>query len=160
MNVYKPNENLNNLDVIVYVHGGALASNYGGLYRPSYLLDENVVFVTFNYRLGPLGISVNGTFVAHTIFTMIILGFLSLEDEILPGNNGLKDQNLALKWIKQNIRNFGGNPNSITIVGMSAGGVSVHFHTLLPQSKGKNYDLNKFSSSTLIKIFLQVFSTK
>lgn len=66
----------------------------------------------------------------------MIAGFLSFEDEILPGNNGMKDQALALRWVKNNIHNFGGNSNSITIAGMSAGGASVNFHTLSPLSKG------------------------
>ncbi|KAF2898943.1 hypothetical protein ILUMI_07227 [Ignelater luminosus] len=63
------------------------------------------------------------------------LGFLSYGDEILPGNNGLKDQNLAIRWIKENIIYFGGNPNSITLFGQSAGAVSAHFHMLSPLSK-------------------------
>lgn len=65
-----------------------------------------------------------------------ILGFLSTGDEIVPGNNGLKDQNFALKWTKKNIINFGGDPNKITIFGQSAGGASVHFHVVSPLSEG------------------------
>lgn len=56
---------------------------------------------------------------------------------MLPGNNGIRDQQLALKWIKDNIKYFNGNPDSVTITGMSAGGASVHLHTLSPLSKGK-----------------------
>lgn len=63
------------------------------------------------------------------------IGFLSTESDLVPGNNGIKDQILALEWIKSNIQNFGGNPNSITISGMSAGGASVHLHYLIPKSK-------------------------
>lgn len=66
----------------------------------------------------------------------LVLGFLSLEDPELPGNNGLKDQSLALRWVKDNIAQFGGDPDAVTIVGNSAGGASVHYHTLSPLSKG------------------------
>lgn len=64
------------------------------------------------------------------------LGFFSTGDSVVPGNNGLKDQVLALKWVKRNIKYFGGDPESITISGMSAGGASVHYHMLSPLSKG------------------------
>lgn len=66
----------------------------------------------------------------------VFLGFLSTQDEVVPGNNGLKDQNIALKWVQQNIRSFGGNPNSVTLDGFSAGGASVQYHFLSPMSKG------------------------
>ncbi|CAH1163424.1 unnamed protein product [Phaedon cochleariae] len=64
--------------------------------------------------------------------------FLSLEDQSLgvPGNAGLKDQTLALKWIQKNIHNFGGDANNVTIFGESAGSASVHYLTLSPQTKG------------------------
>jgi len=54
----------------------------------------------------------------------------------VSGNNGLKDQVHALKWVKRNIKYFGGDPENITISGMSAGGASVHFHMLSPLSRG------------------------
>ncbi|KAJ8933687.1 hypothetical protein NQ318_008405 [Aromia moschata] len=118
VNVYTPDLSpQKKFDVLIFIHGGAFMFNYGGMYGPELILDRDVVYVTLNYRLGPLG-------------------FLSTEDDVVPGNNGLKDQILALKWIKENIEYFGGNPNSITIFGMSAGGSSVHFHLLLPASKG------------------------
>lgn len=118
LNIYRPNDqSLNNMDVIFYIHGGAFMFNNGGSNQPIYLLDKDVVLISINYRLGPLG-------------------FLSLEDKVLPGNNGLKDQALALKWVKANIHYFGGNPNSITITGMSAGSASVHLHTLSPSTTG------------------------
>lgn len=65
-----------------------------------------------------------------------VAGFLSTNDEHSPGNFGMKDQTLALKWVKSNIRAFGGDENSITIFGVSAGGSSVHMHMMSPLSQG------------------------
>jgi len=61
---------------------------------------------------------------------------LNLDHEVASGNQGLKDQVAALKWIKENIEVFGGNPNNITIFGVSAGSTSTHFLMLSPLSKG------------------------
>jgi carboxylesterase type B len=63
-------------------------------------------------------------------------GFLSLSEVGVPGNNGLKDQVMALRWVQNNIAQFGGDPNRVTIFGESSGGASVHFHLLSPMSKG------------------------
>lgn len=63
-------------------------------------------------------------------------GFLNLDDEVASGNQGLKDQVAALKWVQENISNFGGNAKNVTICGISAGGVSVHCLTLSPMAKG------------------------
>jgi hypothetical protein len=67
------------------------------------------------------------------------LGFFSTGDSVVPGNNGLKDQVQALKWVKRNIKRFGGDSESVTLSGMSAGGASVNYHMLSPLSKGKKY---------------------
>lgn len=66
----------------------------------------------------------------------ILLGFLSTEDKTLPGNLGLKDQVLALKWVSNNIEYFGGDPRKIILVGFSAGSSSIQYHYLMPQSRG------------------------
>ncbi|XP_044745324.1 uncharacterized protein LOC123307172 [Coccinella septempunctata] len=107
--------------VMVWIHGGAFiqGSNRTELYGPDYLMREDVIQVSINYRLG-------------------VFGFLSLEDESLgiPGNAGLKDQVQALKWVRDNIKNFGGDPNNVTIYGESAGAASVHYLLLSPTTKG------------------------
>lgn len=66
----------------------------------------------------------------------IYAGFLSTQDDIVAGNMGLKDQVLALRWVKDNINKFGGDPGNVTIFGESAGAMSVHFHMISPVSKG------------------------
>uniref|UniRef100_T1GMR6 Carboxylic ester hydrolase n=1 Tax=Megaselia scalaris TaxID=36166 RepID=T1GMR6_MEGSC len=87
------------------------------MYGPSYILEKDVILVAGNYRLGSLG-------------------FLSSETLDCPGNFGLKDQVEILKWVKQHISSFGGNPNSVTIFGESAGGASVGYHLQSLRSKG------------------------
>ena len=62
---------------------------------------------------------------------------MSTGEKDAPGNNGLKDQVQALKWVKQNIESFGGDPNSVTIMGYSAGAISVVLHMVSPMSVGK-----------------------
>ncbi|XP_067007344.2 juvenile hormone esterase [Anabrus simplex] len=105
--------------VMVWIHGGAFIAGSGStlMYGPDYLVEEDVVVVTINYRLG-------------------VLGFLSLYDPEVPGNMGLKDQVEALKWVQKNIAQFGGDPNSVTIFGESAGAASVHLLTLSPMTQG------------------------
>jgi len=70
-----------------------------------------------------------------------------LENEEVPGNAGLKDQVMALRWVQQNIKQFGGDPGNVTIFGQSSGGVSVQYHMLSPMSKG---------GSNLIHISIEV----
>ncbi|CAG7719445.1 unnamed protein product [Allacma fusca] len=106
-----------NLPVLVGIHQGGFFFGSTNLLGPAYLMDENVVLVTMNYRLGALG-------------------FLSTGDAVSPGNNGLKDQVLALQWVQENIHHFGGDPNRITIFGESSGASAVQYHMLSPLSRG------------------------
>ena len=87
------------------------------LYGPQVLLDREVILVGVNYRLGALG-------------------FLSLETEEAPGNLGLHDQFLALSWVRDNIAQFGGDPDNVTLMGESAGAMSATCHMMSPMSKG------------------------
>ena len=126
LNIYSetlPQEsrNLDLKPVFFWIHGGAFAIGAGSMFgqQPDLLLESGMVVVTINYRLGALG-------------------FLAIEGSDISGNQGLKDQLLALRWVKENIANFGGDPNRITIAGESAGAVSVHAHILSPQAKDED----------------------
>lgn len=68
---------------------------------------------------------------------MVFLGFLTTEDGAIPGNLGLKDQQLALKWVNKNIHVFGGNSSKVTIVGARAGAASASFHLLNEENQGE-----------------------
>lgn len=127
LNVWKPATACSKLmgcgekrPVVVYIHGGAFQWGDSSLYfydASNFVAMTDVVFVTFNYRVS-------------------VLGFLSLENPKLPGNMGLWDQNLVLKWVQRNIANFGGDPDQITLSGQSAGGISAGMHALSPHSRG------------------------
>nr|QIK02109.1 carboxylesterase 9 [Holotrichia parallela] len=124
LNVYttkvpKGNQDKEKRPVMVFLHHGDFYSNSGRStdIGPQYLLDQEIVLVVPNYRLGTLG-------------------FLSTGDKEAPGNYGLKDQVQALKWVKDNIAAFGGNPDAVTIAGYCSGGASVSLHLVSPLSKG------------------------
>ncbi|KAK4880591.1 hypothetical protein RN001_008737 [Aquatica leii] len=116
LNVYTPqiklSDNQDLLPVMFFIHGGGLTCGDATTYTPDILIDYDVILVTINYRLGALGFLV------------------TLKDGVISGNNGLKDQNLALKWVKNNIVHFGGNPDNIVVFGHSAGALSAHYHML------------------------------
>ena len=78
--------------------------------------EENVIIASMQYRVGSLG-------------------FMYMGHPDAPGNAGLFDQLLALKWIHENIHHFGGNPNRVTLFGESAGAASVTMHLLSPLSQ-------------------------
>ena len=106
------------LPVMVYVHGGGFYSGTGNSGGPKYFMDtEEIVLVTLNYRLGALG-------------------WMSMEDDVIPGNMGLKDQAVAFKWVRDNIGDFGGDATLVTIFGESAGGMCIMNHLISPWSKG------------------------
>ncbi|RWS25486.1 acetylcholinesterase-like protein [Leptotrombidium deliense] len=107
------------MPIMIWVHGG-------GFTEGSVNIDENigevlalygdVVVVTFNYRVGALG-------------------FLDLGIAESPGNQGLYDQSTAFRWVKDNAHSFGGDPNSITLFGVSSGAIAIGLHMVSPESK-------------------------
>ena len=122
LNIYVPAEALNKgkqMPVMVWIHGGALihGSNRFDEQGPQDYMDREVIIVTINYRLGPFG-------------------FLSLGNDEVFSNAGFYDQNLALQWVNQNIEAFGGDQNSVTLFGESAGALSVNVQFLSPMSQG------------------------
>lgn len=123
LNVWTPGKcccgPLEKLPVIVWIYGGGFYSGSSemDIYDGGILASHNkAVIVSMNYRLG-------------------IFGFLKSGTKEAPGNVGLLDQNLALKWVKKNVEYFGGDPNKITIMGESAGSWSVSLHMVSPMSR-------------------------
>lgn len=121
LNVYAPHRGNSSevgisYPVMVYIHGGGYEVGTPVISPGDVIPLWGVVLVTIQYRLGPFG-------------------FVTTGDPVAPGNYGMLDQIAALKWIQENIKDFGGNPSSVTIFGESAGGSSVGLHVLSPLSK-------------------------
>ncbi|PVM83428.1 carboxylesterase/lipase family protein [Caulobacter endophyticus] len=127
LNVWRPDgvKAGKRLPVMVWIHGGAFVN--GGSSSPETFGDamarRGVVFVTFNYRLGRLG------FFGHPGLTAEASGEAT-------GNYGLMDQMAALAWVRRNIAAFGGDPRNVTVVGGSAGGISINLLLGAPRAKG------------------------
>ena len=106
--------------VMVWIYGGGFTTGGSSMaiYDGAWLAAaEDVVVVSFNYRMG-------------------VLGFLAGTHD-LEGNYGIKDQQLALQWVRDNIGDFGGDPDQVTLFGQSAGAMSVGLHSLsIPSSNG------------------------
>ncbi|KAH8239924.1 hypothetical protein KR032_009400 [Drosophila birchii] len=113
VSIYKPKSNSRKLfPVLVLLPGGGFMFGGASSNGHEYIMRAGtLMLVKINYRVGPLG-------------------FVSTGDRELPGNNGLKDQRLALQWIKHNIGHFGGLPENMVVIGQSAGGASVHLQLL------------------------------
>lgn len=118
LNVYTPASDSKKRPVMFYIHGGAFGIGSGSrprLYGGNLAKQGDVVVVTIQYRLGPLG-------------------FLYMDG--IPANLGLKDQICALRWVQDNIAAFGGDPENITIFGQSAGSISVSYLLIMPAAEG------------------------
>ncbi|MGV3487110.1 MAG: carboxylesterase/lipase family protein [Tuberibacillus sp.] len=125
LNTWSPGADNKKRPVMVWIHGGAFIFGSGSspIYDGASFAElGDVVVVTINYRLG-------------------ILGFLHLAeiggaDYAASGNCGILDQIAALRWVKENIESFGGDPDQITIFGESAGAMSVGILLTMPAAKG------------------------
>lgn len=126
LNIFRPSNTSSNdgalLPVAFFIHGGGFVHGAGSLsyYDGSRfavvgdenLAPQNMVVVTINYRLGPLG-------------------FLCTAANCSAGGmNGVRDQIMALQWVQRHIRSFGGDPDAVTVFGQSAGGLSVRLHLI------------------------------
>lgn len=121
LNIFAPDQQLDGASlypVMLFIHGGGFVTGYSIGYEGRHLsLGGDVIVVTMNYRLN-------------------VFGFLSTGDGGAAGNYGLWDQQLAIEWVHNNIRAFGGDPNRVTIFGESAGAAAVTFQTIYPGNKG------------------------
>ena len=111
--------------VMVWIHGGGFLNGSADIYNSRWLATRgDIVVVAINYRLGALG------FLAHPA--------LAARTGVAPdpGNYGLADQQAALRWVRDNIAEFGGDPAKVTIAGESAGAMSVCDHLVAPESQG------------------------
>ena len=125
LNVYRPtlgSSDGGGLPVLVWIHGGRFTLGAGRDYDGTKLAAEGVVVVTINDRLGALG------FLAHPA--------LASRPGGPSGNYGLMDQQAALRWVQNNIRRFGGDPDNVTIAGQSSGGLSALAHMVSRDSRG------------------------
>ena len=116
LDVYSPDVSLK-LPVLFYIHGGSFVAGSSLLFPGDILALQGVVVVVIQYRLGPLG-------------------FMTTGDSASPGNYGMLDQVEALKWVRENIEQFGGDPEKVTIFGQDAGAISVALHLSSPWSRG------------------------
>ncbi|XP_037037460.1 acetylcholinesterase-like isoform X2 [Bradysia coprophila] len=119
INVVVPRPRPKNAPVMLWIFGGGFYSGTATLDvydHKTLAAEENVIVVSMQYRVASLG-------------------FLYLGTPDAPGNAGLFDQNLALRWVRDNIHKFGGDPNRVTLFGESAGAVSVSMHLLSSLSR-------------------------
>lgn len=126
LNIYTPDQrhDARLRPVMVYIHGGSFITGAGANYVPlSMVTQGDVVVVTINYRLGPLG--------------ALALPELDAESPTTgSGTYALQDQQAALRWVRDNIARFGGNPLSVTVFGESAGATYTCLHLASPRSAG------------------------
>lgn len=125
LNIFAPKNAAKNLPVFVWIHGGANVFGQASIYNASLLASKfNMVVVVIQYRLGPFG----------WLYFPALNPHGTAEDQ--SGNYGTLDTIKAVKWVKNNIRSFGGNPQNITVGGQSAGGFNTLNLLISPLAKG------------------------
>jgi para-nitrobenzyl esterase len=147
LNIYVPNFKKNAskkggaLPVMFWIHGGGLTTGAGSDYDPTPLVEQGVIVVTINYRLGYLG------FLAQTAID---------REGHENGNYGLMDQQFAMRWVQSNIAAFAGDPGNVTIFGESAGGQSVYCNLASPTAAGLYaHAISESGSYLIFENFLQ-----
>jgi para-nitrobenzyl esterase len=136
--------------VMVWIHGGSHQAGSGSqsFYQTNGLVEKGVVLVTINYRLGPLG------YLAHPALT---------EEDGTSGNYGLMDQIAALRWVRENIASFGGDPENVTLFGESAGAQAISeimasplshdlFDKVILESGSSSYNALHLKKSPLVSV--------
>ena len=135
LNIYAPVDSTRRprkkFPVLIYIHGGKFLVGSSNDYSPEFLVAlHDVIVVTINYRLS-------------------VFGFLSSGEPNAPGNFGLWDQHLAIKWVRHNIAAFGGDTDRITLFGQSAGSASALYQALYPGNRGLFQRVIAMSGSAL-----------
>ncbi|XP_037955391.1 glutactin-like [Teleopsis dalmanni] len=133
LNIYTPNK-AGQFPVIVFVHGEMLFDGSAAEGQPDYFLEHDVVLVTINYRLAPFG-------------------FLTTLTDDMPGNVALADIHMALEWVNQYIRPFGGNADQVTLIGQAGGATLVHALSLSDKALGLFHKLILQSGTALNPYF-------
>lgn len=146
LNIWSPKD-AKQCPVLIYIHGGSFT---GGSSNEAHIsgieaAKNGIMFVSFNYRLGPFG------FCSHPDLT---------DEHGVCGNYGLFDQYTAMKWVKEHIESFGGNPKKITIMGQSAGSMSVDIHSSCDLEKGWFSGIVMSSCAGLQRYFIRPWKPK
>lgn len=126
LNIWSPAKSAaERVPVLVWIYGGGFSfgSTATPVHNGEHLAKKGVILVSINYRVGTLG------FLAHPELT-------AESSDHVSGNYGLEDMIAGLRWVKQNIAAFGGDPEKVTIFGESAGGIAVSMLCASPQAKG------------------------
>ncbi|XP_036325557.1 glutactin, partial [Rhagoletis pomonella] len=134
--ILQPQQRTRLLPVMVFIHGEMLFDGSAEEAQPDYFLEQDVVLVSINYRLAPFG-------------------FLTTLTKEMPGNVALADIHLALEWIQQYIRHFGGDPLQVTLFGQAGGATLVHALSFSNKTQGLFHKLILQSGTALNPLFLE-----